>query len=524
MKKKIMSSRDTSLLIKDKDTILVVGSGGGVMEPDYVLEAIEKRFLETGKPSDLTVVHISGIGNKKERGVSRFAHKGMVKRVIGGYWGWSPRMTNLSMENEIEAYNFPQGVLSLLTREIAAKRKGLITSTGLKTFVDPRLEGGKLNKITSEDLVEIISINGEEQLLYKSFPVDVAIIRGTTADEEGNITMEYEGAFFEVLSAAQAAYNSGGIVIAQVKRVAQGGTLDSKRIKVPGFMVDAVVVNKEQWQTCEGEYNPSFSGEIKIPLNNINELDLNVRKIITRRAALEITPNLIINLGFGMSDGIANICLEEGIYDYVKFTIEQGIIGGIPAKGDIFGTSYNPESIIDEPYQFDFYHGGGLDITFLGMAQVDKQGNVNVSKFNNTITGCGGFIDISQNTNKVIFCGTFTSGGLDIQIEDEKIRIKKEGKYKKLIPNVDQITFSGEFAREHQQEVYYITERAVYILKDEGLELIEIAPGIDLKKDILEQMDFEPIINKNLKIMDKIIFKPEKMNIKKLSTWKNFGK
>jgi len=513
--KKIMNSQEASLLIKDKDTILIVGSGGGVMEPDFILKSIERRFLNTGKPSGLTVVHISGIGNKRERGINRFAHKGMVKRVIGGHWGWSPRMMNLAMENEVEAYNLPQGVLSLLTREIAAGRKGLITSTGLKTFVDPRLEGGKLNKITSEDLIKIISIDGQEQLLYKSFPVDVAIIRGTTADEEGNITMEYEGGYFEVLSTAQAAYNSGGIVIAQVKRIAQKGTLNPKQIKVPGFLVNAVVVNKKQWQTCEGEYNPSFSGELKIPINNIKTFNLNERKIIARRAALEITPNLIVNIGFGMPDGIANICLEEGIYNNIKLTIEQGVIGGIPAKGDIFGISYNPESIIDEPYQFDFYHGGGLDVAFLGMAQLDKQGNVNVSKFNNIVIGCGGFIDISQNTKKVVFCGTFITGDKDFQIKDGKIQINREGKCKKLVNNVDQITFSGEFAREHHQKIYYITERAVFILKDKGLELIEIAPGIDLKKDILEQMEFKPII-KDVKIMDEKIFKPEKMNIKEL--------
>jgi len=506
------------MLIKDKDTVLIVGSGGGVMEPNFILEAIESRFLNTGTPRDLTVVHISGIGNKHEKGINRFAHKGMIKRVIGGHWGWSPIMANMAMNDEIEAYNLPQGVLSLLTREIASRRKGLITSIGLKTFIDPRLEGGKLNKITSEDLVKVISIDGEEQLFYAAFPINVAIIRGTTADEEGNITMEYEGVTFEVLSAAQAAYNSGGIVIAQVKRIAQRGTLDPSKIKVPGFLVNAVVVNKEQWQSYEEEYNPSISGEVKVPIDFQN-LELNERKIIARRAAMEIELNKnkkpVINVGFGMADGVANICLEEGLYNDVKFTIEQGVIGGLPAKGIIFGTSYNPESIIDQPYEFDFYHGGGLDITFLGMAQLDKHGNVNVSKFGDIIAGCGGFIDISQNTKKLVFCGTFTAGGGNIQIKDGKIIIEKEGKYRKLLNKVNQITFSGGFAQDHGQKVYYVTERAVFILTIDGLELIEIAPGVDLKKDILGCMEFKPII-KEVKMMEESIFGHNKMNLKSI--------
>jgi propionate CoA-transferase len=516
MNDKIINSKDASMLVQDKDTILVVGSGGGVMEPDFVLEAIESKFLNTGTPRDLTVVHISGIGNKHEKGINRFAHRDMVKRVIGGHWGWSPKMAKMAINNEIEAYNFPQGVLSLLTRDIASGRKGLITSTGLKTFIDPRLEGGKLNEITSEDLVKLISIDEEEQLFFKAIPIDVAIIRGTTADEEGNISMECEGVTFEVLSAAQAAYNNGGIVIAQVKRIAQKGTLNPNKIKVPGFLVNAVVVNRDQWQSYEEEYNPSISGEVKVPMNFKN-LELNERKIIARRAAMELNLNMnkkaIINVGFGMPDGIANVCLEEYLFDEVKFTIEQGVIGGLPANDIIFGTSYNPESIIDQPYEFDFYHGGGLDIAFLGMAQLDKNGNVNVSKFGDIIAGCGGFIDISQNTKKVVFCGTFTAGGGNIKIKDGKIKIEKEGKYRKLLDHVDQITFSGEFAQAHGQKVYYVTERAVFILTRKGLELIEIAPGIDLEKNVLEHMDFKPLVKK-VKIMDKNIFGQNKMNLR----------
>jgi len=511
----ILSPEQASELVTSGSTVLITGSGGGVMDADRIYAALEQRFLETGKPKDLTLMHVTGIGNGREQGINRFAHQGMVKRVIGGHWGWSPSMIQLALENKIEAYNLPQGVLSGLTREIASGRKGMLTSLGTKTFVDPRLQGGKLNTQTTEDLVSLVTLNGEELLFYKAFPIDVAVIRGTTADEAGNISVEQEAVDLDILSSAQAAYNSGGMVIAQVKRLARRHTLHPRMVKVPGFMVDVVVVHPDQWQTSEGEYNPAFSGEIRVPLKAIQPLDFDIRKIVARRAALELTPGSVVNLGFGIADGVANIAAEEALIDDVVFTIEQGLVGGVPAKGAIFGAGYNPDMITDAPAQFDFYHGGGLDATFLGMAQADQHGNVNVSKFGNQLPGCGGFIDISQNAREVIFCATFTAGGLQVDIEEGQLHIVREGKIQKFIPEVEHITFSGEYAREKGQHVLYVSERAVFELGPRGMELIEIAPGVDLKIDILAQMQFTPHIREPLATMDTRIFQPEKMYLRK---------
>jgi propionate CoA-transferase len=511
---KFLTYREAASLINDFDTLYITGSGGGVMDADYVYEGIEQQFLETGEPKNLTLVHVTGIGLPEGKGVNHFAHEGLVKRVIGGHWGWSPQMSKLAFENKIEAYNLPQGVLSCLSRDIAAQRAGFITKVGIKTFVDPRVEGGKLNGAAKEDLVEVITINGEEMLFYKTYPVDVAIIRGTTADEDGNISVEQEAVNLDITSAAEAAYNSGGIVIAQVKQIAKRGTLHPRNVKVPGFMVTAVVSVPSQKQTCEGEYNPSFSGEIKIPMDKIDSLPFNIRKIVARRAAMELKSGAIVNLGFGIADGVANIAAEEGLSDKITLTVEQGIFGGVPAKGAIFGAGWNPDMIIDAPYIFDFYHGGGLNLSFLGMAQVDQMGNVNVSKFGKNISGCGGFIDISQNVKNLVFCATFTAGGLKVDINNRKLKILQEGRAKKFIQHVEQITFSGEYAVETGQQVLYVTERAVFQLIPKGLELIEIAPGIDLEKDVIRQMDFRPVISNNLKEMDPAIFQPEKMGIK----------
>ncbi len=511
--KKVMTKEAAAALIKDGDTVALSGSGGGVMEPRVTLEAIETRFLETGSPANLTLVHASGIGNKKRDGITRFAHPTMVRRVVGGHWGWSPEMQAMAVNNEIEAYNFSQGVICHLFREIAAHRPGLITKTGLYTFVDPREDGGKLNSVTKEDLVELMTIDGEEYLRYKTFPIDVAIIRGTTSDEFGNISMEQEPAFLDGLAIAQAAHNSGGIVIAQVKYLAVGGTIPPKSVRIPSIYVDAIVVDPAQLQTGEGEYNPAFSGDVKIPLDALEEFPLSERKVVARRASMELFEGAVLNLGFGMADGVASIAAEEGISDTITMTIEQGIYGGVPAKGAIFGVASNPVAIIDECAQFDFYSGHGLDLTFLGLAQVDKLGNVNVSKFGKTISGSGGFIDISQSAKKIVFCGTFTAGGLKIKISSNKLEIKQEGKFKKFIDRVEHKTFSTEAAKHLGQQVLYVTERAVFDVCDQGMRLIEIAPGIDLQRDILDQMDFIPVISDDLKIMDERLFREELMEI-----------
>ena len=511
---KVTSGKEAVSIIKNGDTVAILGNGGGILEPKLVFEEIERSFLDNGYPRDLTVIHSAGIGDKKAEGLNRFAHEKMVKRVIGGHWGWSPKMQKLAVDNKIEAYNLPQGAIVLNYRELAAKRPGLITKIGLKTFVDPDVNGGKLNDVTKEDIVEKINIGGEDWLRYKTMPIDVAVIRGTTADLNGNITFEEEPVFLEAFALAQAAYNSGGKVICQVKYLASNDTLNPKDIKIPGFMIDKVVVDNNQSQTSEDNFDPSLSGQIKKPISSITPLELNNRKIIARRAAMELEDYTVINLGFGMPDGVSNVANEEGIIDKLTFTLEQGIVGGVPAGGDIFGVAYNANMILDAPSQFDFYSGHGLDLTCLGLAQVDKKGDVNVSKFGSTISGCGGFIDISQTSKKCIFCGTFTAGGLETEISDGKLSIVKEGRHKKFVDDVEHITFSGQYASETKQEVLYVTERAVFTIKDGKLELIEIAPGVDLEKDILENMEFKPEISDNLKLMDERIFKDEKMNIK----------
>lgn len=510
----IMTREQAAALIQDGDTVLITGSGGGVMEAYHTLEGIEQRFLDTGHPANLTLVHASGIGDKQRAGVTRFAHKGMVKRVVGGHWGWSPEMQAMAVNNEIEAYNFSQGVICNLYREIAAHRPGLITLTGKYTFVDPRLEGGKLNQVTKEDLVELITIHGKEYLMYKAFPIQVAIIRGTYADENGNISFDQEPAKLDMLAAAQAAHNSGGKVICQVKGVVAAGSLGSKRVWIPGVYVDAIVVDPGQMQTGEGEYNPAFSGDVTVPLSRLKAFPLNARKVVARRAFMELEKGAVINLGFGMPDGVAAVAAEEGFADQVTMTIEQGIYGGVPAQGAIFGVASNPVAVLDECAQFDFYSGRGLDATFLGLAQADAAGNVNVSKFGTTISGSGGFIDISQSAKKVVFCGTFTTGGLKTAIEDGRLVIQQEGRIHKFIPAVEQITFSSRYAYEEHQTVLYVTERAVFRLDPEGVTLIEIAPGVDLEKDVLGQMDFVPRIAPDLKEMDACIFRPEPMACK----------
>jgi propionate CoA-transferase len=514
MKSKIMESAQAVSMIKDGSTITVEGFVGNA-HPEELMIALENRYLAAKKPSGLTLIYAAGKGDCKDRGLNHIAHEGLISRVIGGHFGLVPKLQKLIFENKVEAYNLPQGVISALFRDAAAHRPGTITRLGLKTFVDPRLEGGKLNDITKEDIVELIKIKGMDYLFYKSFPVDAAIIRATYADEDGNATMEKEAAPLDALSLALAAKNSGGIVILQVENVVKCGTLDPRKVKIPGILVDAISIAKPEnnMQTFAEQYNPSYSGEVKVPVQMIEKQPLDERKVISRRAAMELKRNSIVNLGIGMPEGISYVANEEGIADEMKLTTEAGTIGGVPLGGMNFGAAVNPECIVDQGYQFDFYDGGGLDIAFLGLAQCDKCGNINVSKFGDKIAGCGGFIDITQTSKKVVYCGTFTAGGLKVNISDGKLNIINEGRYKKFINEVEQVTFSGEYAAETKQDVMYITERAVFRLTGIGLELIEIAKGVDLKKDILDLMEFKPSISKNLKYMDDRIFRDEPMGL-----------
>ena len=502
---KVVDVREAVGLVADGSTLLIGGSGAGHVVPQRFIDELAAVFAEEGRPRNLTTVRVVGIGDFADRGFSQLGLPGLMRRTIGSNIGNEPRLGALVEANDLESYSFPQGVLSQLMREIAAGRPGLVTQVGLGTFVDPRQTGGKQNAVTTEDLVELVTLRGREWLLYHAFPIDVAVIRGSTADEDGNVTMEAEAIQAEMLDMAMAARNSHGIVIAQVKRLARRGSLPMRDVKVPGALVDYVYLDPDQWQTYITQDSPYYAGALRKPVTDEPALPLDVRKIIARRSLLEFPPGAICNLGFGISQLIGRVAWEEGITDQLVLTVEQGIFGGVPVAGNEGGAGFNYQAMIDQPDMFGFYDGGGLDIASLSFAEVDAMGNVNVHAFEGRVRGPGGFPNISARTPRINFVGTLTAQGLRLEI-DGGVRVAHEGSLRKFVPRVREVSFSGDLARERGQQIRYLTDRAVFALADDGIVLTEVAPGIDVERDVLGQMGFRPRVADDLRPMDARIY------------------
>lgn len=493
LREKLCTAEQAMAPIGDRVTV-ACGGFVGAAHPEALTAALKQRFLAEGHPRDLTVVYAAGQGDGKTRGLNHLAHDGLLRRVIGGHWGLCPALGRMALAGTIEAYNFPQGVVCQLFRDIAAHRPGCITHVGLGTFIDPAHGGGRLNDRTIDPLIERIELSGRTWLHYKAFPIDVALIRATAADPYGGLVMDDEAIIGEVLAIAQATRNSGGTVIAQVARLLDRPA-PPKEVRVPGILVDRIVVADpaDHPQTFGEDFNPDYCLPEGEPAHQFPPpMPADARRIIAFRACNEIPDGAVVNLGIGMPEGIARIAAERGHLDRFTLTVESGPIGGMPAGGLSFGASAHPKAVVDSPAQFDFYDGGGLDVAALGAGEVDAEGNVNVSSLGGRFVGVGGFVNIAQNARRVVFCGTLTTGGLEVATGDGKLRILREGTTRKFVHRVGQVSFSAATARARGQTVLYVTERAVFRLVDDGLELIEVAPGIDVERDILPCLDFRP--------------------------------
>lgn len=506
MSVQFLSADAAAALIRDGDTVALMGGGGGLMEATTLFQAVEHRFLHTQTPRDLTVVHALGIGDKDTRGLNCFAHAGLVRKVIGGHWVWSPRMQQLARDNHIAAYILPGGVSSQLFREIGAGRPGLFTHVGLGTVCDPRQGGGRMNEAATEDLAEVVQIDGREYLRYKPYPVDVALVRASAADEDGNISLEHEAANLDAMHLALAARNSGGIVIVQVKERVPRGAFKAREVRIPAAWVDVVVVDPTQRTSYDLVFDPSLSGELTGAARTADAAPashaaFDERQAVARRAACELFDGAVVNYGVGIPDAVAKLVVQRGELHRIHPTIEHGTYGGDLLDGVLFGYARHATAMLDAPTQFDFYAGGGLDLAFLGFGEIDAQGNVNVSRLGGLTVGPGGFIDIAQNARTVVFCGTFAAKGVQLATGDGHMRVLKQGRVRKLVAHVEQVTFSGPQALARGQRVLYLTERGSFRLTPQGLELFEIAPGIDLQRDILDEMAFTPRMAADMRLL-----------------------
>ncbi|MBN1838148.1 MAG: hypothetical protein JW820_19985 [Spirochaetales bacterium] len=510
---KVMEAEEAVNLVRDGQTLVTSGYIGAGF-PEHLVRLLGMRYRKTGRPGDLVLVHAAGQGDWRDRGLSHLGQAGMLKRVIGGYFATSPAICDLIAEDLVEAYSFPQGVITQLMRNTAAGKPGLFTHIGLGTFVDPRIEGGKANRVTTEELVEVAELGGRELLFYPSFRLDVAFIRGTTADTDGNLSMEREAATLEHLSIAQATRRCGGVVIAQVERVARSGSLDPRRVKVPGNLVDHIVVSlpEDHMQTFSEPFNPAYVGDVKVELTTGTPMPLDLHKVMARRAAMEMRARDVVNMYHGSTEALSQVALEEGLLEQIDLTVAAGAVGGMPAGGLSYGLALNPEAIIDQPSMFDFYHGGGLDLAVLPMIQVDQRGNVNVTRYGRTLKGCGSFVDISQSAKKIVFMGSHTVGA-HVEIADGRIRVAREGRPRRFVPRVEQMSFSAQQALERGQQVLYVTERAVLELGPSGLTLVEVAPGLSLAREVVEMMGFKPEVSKSMAAMDPALFLDRPMGL-----------